>query len=182
MRTESRRKAGTEETGVPGGEAREEGWAHLLLGAPLALPDVGGHDALHLLAQPGVLLELGAGGGERATYTGGTGREHPSPPESRGGGQTQNARARGEERGAGRDLGSQEADGAKPQPPLSSKWGLQMAIPGSPWLQAFSPVVRSPSDGKAGAGWKCGSQLAPCPILETDMGVGVRGWPLPGEP
>ena len=57
------------------GEGRGGGaWAHLLLGATLALPDVGGHDALHLLPQPGVLLELGRWGGERATYTGGTGR------------------------------------------------------------------------------------------------------------
>lgn len=46
-------------------------WAHLLLGATLALPDVGGHNALHLLPQPGVLLELRKGGrGESQVHSG----------------------------------------------------------------------------------------------------------------
>lgn len=93
-RRESIRETETEETkweegGEPRagvkGEGREGGaWAHLLLGATLALPDVGGHDALHLLPQPGVLLELGGVAGERATYTGGTCRGHPNPTRIQG--------------------------------------------------------------------------------------------------
>lgn len=68
--------------------------AHLLLGAALTLPDVGSDDALHLLAQPRVLLELGEAGGESATYTRGTvGGTRPTqvPGSGAGGRHTQKA-------------------------------------------------------------------------------------------
>lgn len=58
--------------------------AHLLLGATLTLPNVGGHDALHLLPQPGILLQLGRGGrGESHVHRGAPAGGTPTPPESR---------------------------------------------------------------------------------------------------
>lgn len=76
-----------EESPGTGRKAREEGavwWAHLLLGATLTLPDVGGHDALHLLPQTRVLLELGRGRRGESHVHRGHGQGAPKPHQSPG--------------------------------------------------------------------------------------------------
>ena len=128
--------------GVQGrGRAGSAKWAHLLLGATLALPDVGGHNTLHLLPQPGVLLELRKGGrGESQVHRGhgqGAPKVHQNP--GWGGRDTQNAQ----------DLGAQEADGTKPRPPLSLSRGFQMAIQGSSRVRALFTSL----PGQLHGGW-----------------------------
>lgn len=66
------------------GERWGAGGTHLLLGATLALPDVGGHDALHLLPQAGVLLELGKGGRGESHVHRGHRRGAPPPHQNPG--------------------------------------------------------------------------------------------------
>lgn len=115
--------------------------AHLLLGATLALPDVGGHNALHLFPQPGVLLELGRDGrGESHVHRGHRrGAPHPTRIQgSRGVGWEDTQKARDEGK---RGLGSQEAEGTKPWPPfppsVGSKWQFKGLSGSRPSLLAY---------------------------------------------
>lgn len=122
---------GRRERGSPGNEERlAEGlglWAHLLLGAALALPDVGGHDALHLLPQPRVLLELGKRGRGESHVHSGQGQGAPTPHQGPGawdGGTHGTPKSR-----------EREAWGpTKPWPPPAPQVWLPMAFQGSFWF------------------------------------------------
>lgn len=147
----SGRRASTKETETEepdrgeGGEPRVTGLnggglgTHLLLGAAFPLPDVRGHDPLHLLPQARVLLELGKGGRGESHVHGGHGREAPKPARvggsrvvGRGGGGTQNAEAWGPRKLMAPSHGH-------PFPPVvGSKWQFK-GLPGSrPSLLAYS--------------------------------------------
>lgn len=120
--------------------------AHLLLGAALALPDVGGHDALHLLAQPRVLLELGRDArGQRHVHTGherGHQLTHPSPgTPGHGVGDTRNARKVGRRAWVPRKL--MAPSHRHPLPPSVASKGQCKDLPGPrPSSLALAPQLR----------------------------------------
>lgn len=108
--------------------------AHLLLSAALALPDVGGHDALHLLPQPRVLLELGKGRRAESHVHRGHGQGAPTPHESRDprrrvGGTHRMPTTRGRETWGPRTLMA-PSHGHPFPPSVGSKWRFK-GLPGS---------------------------------------------------
>lgn len=178
LRTGSRRKADTEETAE--GQGKRPGKRGCGSPAPWCAPRAPGCGWSRCAPSPraaGGTAGAGGGRGERAG-TQGAREETPQPTGVQGPGRGVGGHTECQSGTSGERPGAQEAHGTKLRPPLSSECGFQVAIPGSPWLQAFIPVLPRPWDGRAFPGAEMPREsarsLAPC--WKQTWAAGAFAW------